>query len=187
MRPVRIIAAVVLTATAAATGSYIARATAGHPAAAPAPPVAAPTAPANSPATNAPTTQGGATTNRPVVLTDGRHPVYLNTVEPDRRTITFDLVQWYTGDDAATEAAKDHQESPPPNDYYIRNVSPRLRTLPVLADATITVNELTGSNQGVPVTLAKLSTWFPRTGPGPMFWITVRHGQVVAVSEQWVP
>jgi hypothetical protein len=57
----------------------------------------------------------------------------------------------------------------------------------VRSDATITVNQLTGSNQAVPVTLAKLSTWFPRSGPGPMFWITVRHGQVVAVSEQWVP
>jgi hypothetical protein len=37
MRPVRIIATVVLTAAVAATGSYIARSTAGHPAAAPAP------------------------------------------------------------------------------------------------------------------------------------------------------
>ena len=36
MRPVRIIAAVVLTAAIAATGSYIARSTASHPAAAPA-------------------------------------------------------------------------------------------------------------------------------------------------------
>jgi hypothetical protein len=185
MRPVRIIAGVVLTVAVAATGYYIARSTAGHPAAAPTPPVAAPTA--NSLGTKAPTTQGGVTTSRPVVLADGRHPVYLKTVEPYRRKITFDLVQWYEGDDAAREAAKDHQESPPPNDYYIRNSNPRLRTLPVLADATITVNQLTGSNQGVPVTLAKLSTWFPRTGPGLMFWITVRHGQVVAVNEQWVP
>jgi hypothetical protein len=188
MRPVRIIAAVVLTAAVAGTGAYIAYSTASHPAATPAAPVAAaPTAPPNSPATNAPASQGGATASQPVVLADGRHPVYLKTVEPSRRAITFDLVQWYVGDDAVAEAAKDHQESPPPNDYYIRNSNPRLRTLPVLTDATITVNQLTGSNQGVPVTLAKLSTWFPRSGPGPMFWITVRHGQVVAVSEQWVP
>jgi hypothetical protein len=188
MRPVRIITtAVLLTAVAAGTGSYIAYSTRGHPAApvAPVAPVAA--SPLVSPAAKAPATHSGATSSQPVVLADGRHAVYLKTVEPYRRTITFDLVQWYGGDDATREAAKDHQESPPPNDYYIRNVSPRLRTLPVLADATITVNQLTGSNQGVPVTLAKLSTWFPRSGAWPMFWITVRHGQVVAVSEQWVP
>jgi hypothetical protein len=191
MRPVRIITTAALlaaVAVAAGTGSYIAYSTRGHPAAAPAAPVAPVAAdPLVSPAAKAPATDGGAVISQPVVLADGRHPVYLKTVEPHRRTITFDLVQWYVGDDATREAAKDHQESPPPNDYYIRNVSPRLRTLPVLADATITVNQLTGSNQGVPVTLAKLSTWFPRSSPGPMFWITVRHGQVVAVSEQWVP
>lgn len=64
---------------------------------------------------------GGQTKSEPVVLADGRHPVYLKTVDLGRRTITFDLIQWYSGDDAAREAAKDHKESPPPNDYHIRN------------------------------------------------------------------
>jgi hypothetical protein len=64
------------------------------------------------------------------VLVDGRHPVRIKRVDPDRRTITFDLIQFYWGDDATREAAKDHQESPPPNDYYIRNINPGLRTLP---------------------------------------------------------
>ena len=182
MRPVRIIAAVVLTAGVAATGFYIARSTADHPAAAPAAPVSAtPTAPSASP----PAGQSDASSSQPVVLVDGRHPVYLKTVEPHQQRITFDLVQWYGGADAAREAAKDNLEAD--NDYYIRNTSSRLRTLPVLAAATITVNQLTGSNHAVPVSLAKLSTWFPRTGPGPMFWITVRDGHVSQISEQWVP
>jgi hypothetical protein len=120
-----------------------------------------------------------------VVLADGRHPVFLKTVEPYRQTITFDLVQWYEGQAAAREAAKDHLEAD--NDYYIRNSSSKLRTLPVLDGATITVNQLTGSNQGVPVSLAKLSTWFPRATAGPMFWITVHDGHVSQISEQWVP
>ena len=34
--------------------------------------------------------------------------------QSDQRTITFDLIQCYWGDDATREAAKDHQESPPP-------------------------------------------------------------------------
>jgi hypothetical protein len=121
----------------------------------------------------------------PVVLADGRHPVRLKTIDPSRGTITFDLVQWYFGEDAAREAAKDHQESPPPNDSYSRNINPRLRTLPVRADAAITANQLAGSNQNIPVSLARLAT-LTRAGSG-VFWLTVRGDQVVQIGEQWSP
>ena len=73
----------------------------------------------------------------------------------------------------------------PPNDYYIRNVNSKLRTLPVRADATITANQIAGSNQDVPVTLAKLATLTREHSP--VFWITVRHDQVLKIGEQWVP
>jgi hypothetical protein len=177
MRPIRIIAAFMFAAAVAVTGCT-AHSTAGHPAAAPA-------ARPASPGAKAPATHSDTTTSQPVLLADGRQPVFLKTVDSSRRTITFDLVQWYQGDDAAREAAKDHQESPPPNDYYIRNVNSRLRTLPVRAAATITVNQIAGGNQNVPVSLARLASLTRSSSP--MFWITVRHGQVVAVSEQWVP
>jgi hypothetical protein len=137
---------------------------------------------ATTPATSTP---GGTTNSEPAVLADGRHPVHLKTVDPAGRTVTFDLIQFYQGDQATVEAAKDHQESPPPNDYYVRNVNPKLRTLPVRADATITANQIAGSNQDVPVTLAKLATLTRERRP--VFWITVRHDQVMKVSEQWVP
>lgn len=114
-----------------------------------------------------------------------RHPVRLTAIDPSRRTITFDLVQWYVGEDAAREAAKDHQESPPPNDYNIRNLNPRLRTLPVLADAATTVNQLAGSNQNLPVTLTRLASL--TRSANPMVWMRVRHDQIVAVSQQWLP
>ena len=129
--------------------------------------------------------QPGGPSSRPVVLADGRHPVCLTAIDANSGTITFDLVQWYHGEDAAREAAKDHQESPPPNDYYIRNVNPKLRTLPTAADATITVNNLLHTQQPTPVTLAKLATLTHDRSP--MFWITVRHGRVLRISEQWVP
>jgi hypothetical protein len=129
--------------------------------------------------------QPGGPSSRPVVLADGRHPVLLKTIDPNSGTITFDLVQWYFGEDAAREAAKDHQESPPPNDYYVRNVNPKLRTLPTAAGATITVNNLLNTQQPTPVTLAKLATLTQDRSP--VFWITVRHDQVLKLSEQWVP
>jgi hypothetical protein len=131
------------------------------------------------------TTPGGTTNSEPAVLADGRHPVYLKTVDSARRMVSFDLIQFYQGDQATVEAAKDHQESPPPNDYYIRNVNSKLRTLPVGADATITANQIAGSNQDVPVTLAKLATLTREHSP--VFWITVGHDQVLKIGEQWVP
>ena len=124
-------------------------------------------------------------------LEDGRHPVVVQRVQVGGRTVTFDLVQWFQGDAAARAAAEDGEESPPPNDYYIRNVNPRLRTLPVAAGAPITVNVLAASSTGsstkdVTVTLDKLATYFPNSGTAP-FWITVEQGQATRIAQQFVP
>jgi hypothetical protein len=135
------------------------------------------------------TTPGGTTNSEPAVLADGRHPVYLKTVDPAGRMVTFDLIQFYQGGRATVEAAKDHQESPPPNDYYIRNVNPRLRTLPVAADAPITVSSLASSanpTKDTPVTLAQLAGYFPTNVADP-FWITVERGQVTGIAQQHLP
>jgi hypothetical protein len=53
------------------------------------------------------------------------------------------------------------------------------------ADASITANQIAGSNQDVPVSLAKLATLTHEHSP--VFWITVRHDQVLKIGEQWVP
>ena len=183
MRPARIIAAVALTAAVAATGSYLALSSSRDHATAPAAPASA--APSAGPEAKDPTAGADATDLQPVVLADGRHPVLLKAIDPDRGTVTFDLVQFFRDDEAAREAAKDHQESPPPNDSYMRNVNPRLRTLPVGAGASITANQLAGSNEDIPVSLSRLAS-LTRAGSG-VFWITVRGGQIVQVSEQWSP
>jgi hypothetical protein len=179
MRPARIIAAVTLTVAVIATGSYLALSSSSDRATAPAAPVAA--GPSASPASKAPT--GGATSTEAMVLADGRHPVLLKAIDAGRGTVTFDLVQVFRDEEATREAAKDHLEAD--NDSYTRNVNPRLRTLPVGAGASITANQLAGSNQDIPVTLAKLSS-LTRAGSG-VFWITVRGGQIVQVAEQWSP
>lgn len=119
----------------------------------------------------------------PVVLADGRYPVVLKAVDPGRGRITFDVIQFYRGDDAAREAAKDHQEAD--NDHYARNVNPKLRTLPMRADATITVNAMLNTQKSIPVSLTRLAT-LTRTY-SPMFWITVRDDQVIKIGEQWMP
>jgi hypothetical protein len=198
MRPVRITAAFIFAAAVAVTGCT-AHSAADRDAAGPAsqpgrpaaPVAAAPTALPASHGAKAPATDSDATASQSVVLADGRHPVIIKTVDPDRRRMTFDLIQLYWGEDATREAAEDHQEVPPPNDYYIRNANPRLRMLPVRSDATITTNTLTAGYTGsatknVRVPLDRLAIVLPRSGAGP-FWITVRHDQVVKIAEQYVP
>ena len=179
MRPARIIVAATLATAAIATGAYLALSTTTHH------PAAAPATPPTSPVVQTPITTSGPTTTEPVVLADGRHPVLLKAIDPGRGRVTFDLIQYFHGDQATIEAAKDHQESPPPNDSYSRNVNPKLRTLPVRADATITANQLAGSNQSIPVSLTRLAS-LTRASSG-MFWITVRGDQVVQIGEQWLP
>jgi len=174
MRPTRALATAILLASIAVAGCSARQSD-------------QPTQQSGQPAATTPraTTEGGTTSNQPAVLADGRHPVLLKAIDPARRTVTFDLIQFYQDNQATIEAAKDHQESPPPNDYYVRNVNPKLRTLSVQADATITANQIAGSNQNLPVSLDRLATLTHEHSP--VFWITVRHDQIVKIGEQWVP
>jgi hypothetical protein len=191
MRPIRSIATALLIASLAVSGCGQSEPDETPPPADQPPAVTAAPAP-----TPAPT--GGPITRQPVVLVDGRHIVYLKTVDPSRRMIRFDLIQFYGGEEALREAAKDHPEASPdrlrqwvPNDFYIRNVNPRLRTMPVPGDAAITVITLAwgegpaDSQRIVPVSLTKLAAYMP-AGERP-FSITVRHGQVVSIAEIFVP
>jgi hypothetical protein len=143
-------------------------------------------APAGAATTRAP---AGGQQGEPAQLADGRHPVIVKQVNVGGRTVTFDLIQWFEGDAAAKAAAEDGQESPPPNDYYTRNVNPRLRTLPVTSGARVTLTlQTTGQSGGnaagpVPADLATVAA----SGAGHIFWATVRGGQIQALEEQYVP
>lgn len=126
-----------------------------------------------------------------VILADGRHPAFLKEVDLPSRTIVIDVVQFLTGAEAAKAASEDGEESPPPNDYYIRNTNRRLRRLPVLPTARITVNVLANDETGdatrdLPVDLVKLASYFPTDG-SPLFWVTVKGDQVNTLQEQFLP
>jgi hypothetical protein len=126
-----------------------------------------------------------------VVLADGRYPAYVKKVELASRTVVVDVIQFFTGAAAAKAATEDHQESPPPNDYYIRNTNKRLRTLPVAPSARITVNVLSSEETGdatkdLAVDLPKLASYFP-SQISAVFWVTVRHDEVEALQEQFLP
>jgi hypothetical protein len=124
-------------------------------------------------------------------MPDGRYAARITAVSSPRRLVTFDVVQLFLGKAAATAAAQDHApEVPPPNDVWIRNVSHRLRTLPVAAAAPITVNVLSApitgdSTKNLPVTLARLGR-FKDLEMG-VFWLTVRRDVVTGIAEQYLP
>lgn len=139
--------------------------------------------PTEAPSASAPATADG-------TLTNGKHPGYLTTVDATNRTLTVDVVQFFTGD-AATNAAREDgaAEVPPPNDYWIRNANPLLRTLPVAADAAITVNVLAGQASGdsakdVTVTLQQLASY---NLANHLFWVTVDGGTITKIAEQFLP
>lgn len=130
----------------------------------------------------------------PPALPDGRHFVYVTKLHgtPPDATLTFDLAEFLTGEAAAQAAAEHGDESPPPNDYYIVNDNPKLRTIPVAPDVTIQTIDWTNCCEltDVPYTDWAGSLTAPTDalyGTGTQYWITVTDGQIVAIEEQYLP
>src|SRR5574342_1316846 len=126
----------------------------------------------------------------PAVLEDGRHPVYLKTVDVSGAQITFDLIRFLTGAEAKAEWLKQHPSEPdgPPNDYLIVNVNPKLRTLPVAAGVSITVVDLTNPGLSmVTIAFADLLGHVAAAGGAFPFWLTVTGGQITKIEEQFLP
>ncbi|MBB3095555.1 hypothetical protein FHR83_003225 [Actinoplanes campanulatus] len=136
-------------------------------------------------------------TTAPVVLEDGRHPVYLTKVAAG--TVTFDLIEFLTGDKAKALWKKEHPENPdgPPNDYIIVNENPKLRTLPVAADADCEALETLGGVDMTTVPCKDLAAFLKKQNEGLdvtpphiavlPFWLTVEDGTVVRFEEQFLP
>lgn len=150
-----------------------------------------------------PTSATGATeTTSPSVapeLEDGRHFGFIDSVDPAARTMVFDLAYWLTGEEAI-EAAEDHgDEVPPPNDYYIVNDNPRLRTLTIAPDIKIVLLDwdrccdeivepdlaLFGDviSRGAFVTIDDQLYY----GTDGAYWLTVDGGVVEKIEEQYRP
>jgi hypothetical protein len=102
--------------------------------------------------------------------------------------IMFDLACWFTGTAAEQAAAEDGEESPPPNDYYVRNVNVTLRTVPVATGAE--VGWLPETGDPTTATTVDYLTWLAERESRdfqPGVWLTVADGLVTFVEEQYVP
>jgi hypothetical protein len=131
-------------------------------------------------------------------LEDGRHFGYIRSVDVSGRTIAFDLAIWLSGD-AADKAFQDAGgEGQVPNDYFVVNDNPRIRTLALSPDLRLRLvdwkhccgtffdGDLTtfarAIESGETVTEGRF-VYKPQSS----WWITVRGGVVTEIEEQFTP
>lgn len=170
---------------------------AGSPSASPTP---VPTAesPAPSPS-ESPSKSPASSPTRSPELEDGRHFGYIQSVDVTTipYTMVFDLAYFLTGDEAIA-AAKEHgdlEDGFLPNDYYIVNDNPRLRTLSFGPDVTIAIVNWESCCESTPGVLGPFVEAFRRHHAPPgnykgsfsQYWLTVEGGEVVSIEEQYLP
>lgn len=114
--------------------------------------------------------------------------VYLTAADVGRRTVTVDVVQWFTGAAASAackEDGKPSSESEICNDYYIRNVNPALRTLPVVPGAPVTMTNVGDSGaSSAPASLAAVAAALPMHR---LYRMDVKAGDVTRIDEVYIP
>lgn len=129
-------------------------------------------------------------------LEDGRHFGYIRSIDVGSQTLVFDLAYFLTGEEANQAAADHGDETPVPNDYYIVNDNPLLRTLAVAPDVKVLVIDwgnccelVHGEIQPfVDAFATKHHAWDSMyQGSESQYWLTVKGGVVAEIEEQYLP
>ena len=135
-------------------------------------------------------------------LEDGTYVGYVTYAAHEgltgRPEIHFDLAVWLVGKEADYAALEDGEESPRPNDYYIRNEDSLELVLPVAPDVGVTSvwfhYDQSNSIESRPITWQQFvdaMTGEPSGSETAMvhdpWWVTLVDGQVVAIDEQYIP
>lgn len=124
-------------------------------------------------------------------LPDGRHPAYITELDAAARSVTFDVIQVLTGQEAIDAYRRENPDDPggPPNDYYIVNSIPRLRTGNLETEAAIRLVKL-GEDSDADLdeaTLQELTAYLEHREPSTVvFWLTVAGGRITAIEEQYL-
>jgi hypothetical protein len=129
-------------------------------------------------------------------LEDGRHFGSIESVDVENQTLVFDLAYFLTGDEANQAAAEHGDEVPVPNDYYIVNDNPRLRTLDVAPNVEVRVIDWTNCCELVQGEVQPFMDAFATNhhawdalykGSEAPYWLTVEGGVVVKIEVQYLP
>ncbi len=110
---------------------------------------------------------------------------------PSLEQLEFDLACWFSGAGAIEATLEDGEESPPPNDYYIRNTSTDTRTLGVADDVAV---EWLPPEDIATLTPIEYDEWIrlreeteAERGWLPGVWIEIADGEVISIEEQYQP
>lgn len=161
------------------------------------------------PPTTSSTTTPTTTTTTPILtdnlvaqIDNGRYIGFITHLAESGLTggpeLHYDLAVWFGGEAADAAALEDGEESPRPNDYYIRNVDPLELVLPISPDVAITSvwyhYDTYEDLESRPVTFEELAAAMTGEPVGSQeamwsspWWVTVVDGVVVALDEQYVP
>lgn len=118
-------------------------------------------------------------------LPDGRW--YGLVADFDATGISFDLACWFSGEAAEAAATEDGEESPPPNDYYVRNENEEIRILSVGASVPATWYPSGDPNDVVSGTFTEWVEYLEGNEFRLGIWVTIAGGQVTEIEEMWVP
>lgn len=127
----------------------------------------------------------------------GTYATLLTDLDVDAGTISFDVVQWYVGQDATAAWQDEYPDDPqgPPNGYFVRNDSRTVRTASISSDVTVFLVRLLEDQDADldPGTLDELPSYLA-TQPGEAdylshnhYWLTFTDGSVQRICEQFTP
>jgi hypothetical protein len=133
----------------------------------------------------------------------GDYAAYVTAIDPVHATVTFDVVEWFTGTAAQQACTQDGNPGPWPaeqcNDYYVRDKNVVLRTLSVAPSVKVRYVDDNGPTAGVslddpsggdvPGTLTELAGKRAQLGPDGRLkcFITVESGALTSIAEIFTP
>jgi hypothetical protein len=126
----------------------------------------------------------GTSTSAPV-LPDGTHTAYITKVDQVNDRIVVDVVQVFQGDQAVKEAIADGKPRSEAQylTTWVRNVNPRLRTLPLASGVVVKLWDSCEGNASGHNQLTTLSA-NARDQHTYYYDLTVSHGKVQRIQEQ---
>jgi len=102
-------------------------------------------------------------------------------------SLEFDLACWFTGEGAILASAEDGEESPPPNDYYVRNANPETREVPVTGEVEVVFYPDGDPTNETTVSYDEWVDLVAQRGYELGVWLDVEDGVIAGIREQWVP
>ena len=131
----------------------------------------------------------GASANSPATFhaERGTYAAFITAFPSADSEVTFDVVQWLTGQrarDAYREDNPDEGDEGPPNDYHVRNESEQTRSAPLAENVRVWLLDHVTLRAATP---AELSDYLEGRGAGDIFWLTFDDGSIVETCLQYRP